>query len=487
VEIKSAMLTSGAAHPGKIFSEPSASVADVIAAVGALGEARSIVGAIGRYLFLNRARKSALKAALSAYGVLSGESLKGALAELFASRLEISVEVARSITFEDFVRSSGRILKIVASDVWSGRPKVFSRGQTPQTGVIDALVASAAFPGAFAPVRDLPTDPSAVLVDGGLASNTPAFLFYDEWRRGRMPTVVFQLTSSHPGGHFPASLVDYAGGLIRTAVNAGDEIIGAMLPFTRTIDLSGLEQFAVIDPHLRDVGVHQMFEIGRSRAEPRLRDMVEFRRASSLRPATVTDFARRYGAPGPFDTALSALRLQVGLWMLANARALPSADDLRVAVFLPVWDVANGKDLERVCWAIGFEFGFGSAPDRAIELSYGEGCVGMAVKLGQTTLDDTRLRRHDPSGGGLTAAHLELVPADRGSVVAIPVREYNLDAERPDADRAIVAVLALDSSLSLRDTGWAEMTCDDGPAAAHTDLLRIIEPWAALVARLLYA
>ena len=203
-EIKASMLEDGVASPGKIFAEGNANVAHFLDALGELGKAKGIKRAAIRYYRLPKEQKESIKAVITQYGVLTGESLKAALAEMFAAKLGVQVADARNMDFETFVGKTGKPLKIVASDVWSGRPRVYSRGRSPKLSVIDALAASAAFPCAFAPTRGLAgSELSAVLVDGGLASNTPAFLFHEEWRMTRFPTIVFQLVESNPGGDFP--------------------------------------------------------------------------------------------------------------------------------------------------------------------------------------------------------------------------------------------------------------------------------------------
>ena len=183
------------------------------------------------------------------------------------------------------------------------------------------------------------------------------------------------------------------------------------------------------------------------------------------------------------------MRFQMTLDMRSRGRPIQAPDDLRVAVFLPLLDPANVKDPKRSRWAIGFEYGFGDAEDRKIQFEYGQGCTGKAVETGQAIFDDTAQRRIDPAATGMTAEQLATVPHHRKSVIAIPVREYDLDSELSADERPIVAVLTVDSSLPLAETGWVAPVPDGHESAPRVDeeTLRILDSWAGLVARLLFA
>lgn len=491
-EIRGAMLSTGPAALNKLFIEDQHSAQDLLDAIDTLKESKGPLRGAVRFWGLSKPQKAALERVRVRFGMLSGTGLKAALAEMLSAKLSITKDEAQKIGFTDFVEKAGRPLKVVASDIWSGKPIVFSRQTTPDFCVIDALAASAAFPFAFCPIE--PADgqyDTAHLVDGGLASNTPAFLFYDEWTLGRTPTIVFQLVESNSKLD---DFGDYIGALVRTSVNASDQIIGGMLPFVQTVDIGGLDGIGVIAPSLSDKKIKQAFDVGEEQAKSSLSSFVQLRRAQGKLPQGVTDFARRYGDPDVFDTALASFRMQLALNMQTNGAPLSGADDLRVAVFLPIRNHVDVTDLTRTSWAIGFEFGFGAALDRDIQFSLGRGCVGRSVETGQPTFDDTLARRENPELTGLTAEQMETVPQDRRSVLAAPIRAYNVDSELSADRRPIVAVLTVDSSLVLRETTWvggfvgfpegsgrdAEYRVDDGTR-------RIVESYARLVSRLLSA
>ncbi|MHC2663265.1 patatin-like phospholipase family protein [Bradyrhizobium diazoefficiens] len=82
-------------------------------------------------------------------------------------------------------------LRVVATDLSKGDLRLFSKKETPDALVADAVAASMAYPLFFKPVQI----GDSVLVDGGLSSNSPAWVLDDlrEVSSVRVPTFAFRL------------------------------------------------------------------------------------------------------------------------------------------------------------------------------------------------------------------------------------------------------------------------------------------------------
>jgi len=108
-------------------------------------------------------------------------------------------------------------LRIVASNVSTGAYFTYSRGETPNDYVYAAATASAMIPFFFEPRRD-----GGVLVDGGMLSNFPLFLF----EREPFPTVGFRLRPiAQPNIQVQIqSLGGFALQLLETMMDAHDKI-----------------------------------------------------------------------------------------------------------------------------------------------------------------------------------------------------------------------------------------------------------------------
>jgi NTE family protein len=86
-------------------------------------------------------------------------------------------------------------LRVITTDLTEGDIRLFSKTATPDTPVADAVAASMAYPLFFKPVQI----GGSTLVDGGLASNAPAWVL-DDLRDGsdvRIPTFAFRLLDTN--------------------------------------------------------------------------------------------------------------------------------------------------------------------------------------------------------------------------------------------------------------------------------------------------
>jgi predicted acylesterase/phospholipase RssA len=89
------------------------------------------------------------------------------------------------VSFNDLFAATGVELYVVAMDLASGTPVVFSRRTTPWVEVSSAVTSSCAIPGAFPPGRVVFNHPHRgagvhQLVDGGTFANYPTFVFKDQ-------------------------------------------------------------------------------------------------------------------------------------------------------------------------------------------------------------------------------------------------------------------------------------------------------------------
>jgi predicted acylesterase/phospholipase RssA len=96
--------------------------------------------------------------------------IREALARFFVTRK--SAVAQRQLRFSDLAPSAGyRPLVVVASDVVLGTTRIFSPETTPDTTLVEALMASIAVPFLFQTYASHPNQP--LLVDGGLCENLP--------------------------------------------------------------------------------------------------------------------------------------------------------------------------------------------------------------------------------------------------------------------------------------------------------------------------
>jgi NTE family protein len=96
-----------------------------------------------------------------------------------------------SITFKELYAVTKKELKVIATDVLTGRVVEFSYDETPDACVFQALAASSSYPIFFEPS----SYKSYYLVDGGLSCNLPTYVFHKK-KHKRLPVYAFDLINT---------------------------------------------------------------------------------------------------------------------------------------------------------------------------------------------------------------------------------------------------------------------------------------------------
>jgi NTE family protein len=191
---------------------------------------------MGLQLWKHRAMLHTL---FSEFGFSNGSILAEAIFGLVQAR---QPKLARGFTFNDVAVLGCPSLKIVASDLVNRKPVVFSNcGGDEQNGsVLDAMRASMSYPFAFQPVKH----GSGYLVDGGLCSNLPVFLFNRERETDRLGLLAFDTVQKIKQPASEYGFFDLCKEMVDTALDAGDYLM------RRT--LSGVYRIPVVIPEKYD-------------------------------------------------------------------------------------------------------------------------------------------------------------------------------------------------------------------------------------------
>ena len=143
-------------------------------------------------------------------------------------RRKLGSDLPENFTFVDLTTRKLRPLKIVASDLSSRQPVVFS-AVDEDAPVLSAVHGSMSYPLIFKPLRYN----KRLFVDGGLCSNLPAFVFDSERARDRRPLIAFDLVSASRTPPNPYEFGHFVSDLMETALEAGDYLRGQSKEFYR--------------------------------------------------------------------------------------------------------------------------------------------------------------------------------------------------------------------------------------------------------------
>ncbi len=175
-------------HPKEFFPDKGKKLEDLKSCVAELSSilnsSKSLIHKVwsARGIFKKNAQlRSAL---IEGWGLYDGDLLRQRLLDLIRTKRP-ELRNHTDITFEHLEELGCPPLKIVASDITNRCAAVFERkahkvsrrNRVHTASVIEAVRASAGYPFLFEPVH---LGDQSTLIDGGLASNLPSFLFADE-------------------------------------------------------------------------------------------------------------------------------------------------------------------------------------------------------------------------------------------------------------------------------------------------------------------
>jgi NTE family protein len=370
----------------------------------------------------------------SEFGLCDGQFLEDFLRKKIIYKLP-KLANKPVITFADLRAQRCPTLKIVASDLKQRRPFVFSAlGGDEQGGsVIDAVRASISFPFVFRPVKVNKT----FLVDGGLGSNLPLFLFEKDLTRGNLPIVAFDLITASKNKTGKYDLGDFFDDMMTTALESGDDLMRNVLKRVRYIPINIPESIGTLDFSLARAQKLQLFTCGHSDAASELGNY-------DVKPTTLIEqLQAQYASPKVVVSILRAVAKEFEEKTKAtNIRAnimLPSGDGTRIVVY---------------------HYGMDDDSDCDLILDMDAGCTGRAWSEKSMALADlVEAREHYSSQWKMKRTQQAKIPKDRKAMLAIPIFAHTeMVGEHINApislDAEPIGTLAVDTDTALGDTMW---------------------------------
>lgn len=370
-------------------------------------------------------------------------------------------------------------LKVLATNLSKGRSEIFSPDQTPNEKVAAGVSASAAYPFLIQPVQS--SRNRELLVDGGLCSNTPTFLFLNDAKRHRVPIIVFQLERERSSFERPNinSLEKYVEAALDIAVNASDRLRDEdASPLIYTVRVPIPATFRPMSLGLDHGQVDLFFEGGYERARERLVEWPAFK-AFAEHAEDEDELAWRliasYGPRKIFENVLRAIGNDLFRFTSEKGR-ISTSPDLRISLWLPILDTDR-----RVRLVLTYSHGFGTDhEDQSLVFGEQDGIVGRCFQTGSFAADDlerlSSTAQPDPTNGR--------VPEGRRAVLAFPIRA---GSDIPPHSRSRpVAVCAIDAMTPLEDTGWLTRSSSTNQLFSR-ELTVILSEWESVLKQLLRA
>lgn len=397
-------------------------------------------------------------------GLDSGEALKRYLFERIKEK-HSGLSGHADITFEHLEAAGCLPLKIVASDITRRRPAIFSRQQTDYgASVLDAVRASTSYPFAFRPV----VKNGRCLVDGGLASNLPAFLFDEEYRETRVPALAFDLTAP-PGSDLEGyDFGRFSSDLLATALEASDELLRRVLRGVHHVPVEtppGIEtlNFAISRDDRR-----RLYDAGYKAATEFLNRFELLQRVKAAGDEMKRQLQVEFGSPQLYQPVLYGLAKQV--------EAETQARKVRAHVMLPT----GRPKLTRI---VVYGYGMDHDADADLELAENAGCSGVAWAQRAPAIADLEEAAVSPEDWGMTLVQHAKVPANRKAMLCVPIHRQRRTDET--GTPMPIATLAVDTVTALARTGWLARSPGSEDLSPSQEVVAIMVSWANVLYRLL--
>jgi NTE family protein len=400
------------------------------------------------------------------FGLYSGDKLCEVLLKLIVQKRPDLIGIDDP-TFDDLERNGGKTLKIVASDTRARRAIVFSKAaSSPSQSVIQAVRASVSYPFFFQPVM---TRGGKRLVDGGLSSNLPAFLFDSEHEQSQWPIIAFDLVAGERTGG--SGVMSFFEELSDTAFEASDEIIGSLLPGLKHICLQVPANIKTLKFDLSDTDIESLYKYGYSDASAALNRWDKLIGSAEAGETIQKQLAVYYGPEALFKPVLEALKREMESKTLAK--------NVRTHIMLPT----GRRDGSRI---VVYHAGFRKEDsDGALELDEFGGCSGQAnLDHAPAFADLVQARSCYDSNWKMTSHQQSMVADDRCAMLSVPIFSRELRIGESEKDVPVRAILSIDTSSTLEEAGWIENRENAMPVVTRgvTDLAI---QWAAVISKLL--
>ncbi|MUH01436.1 hypothetical protein F7734_57890 [Scytonema sp. UIC 10036] len=334
------------------------------------------------------------------------------------SSLKEQLKNATDITFQNLKDIGCFPLKIVASDVTSHKAVVYPQGEGEEAlnySVIKAVRASISYPFVFTPV----IEGDRVLVDGGLSSNLPVFLFKEEQRKNSKPVIAFDLysqdnpKSSHTKhkyefGQFCAdmlsTIIDSSDDLLRSVT---DKVYHVRVPIpasVKTLDFS-------IDVELRE----NLFYRGYSATASFLAlNLPQWKKATN----TIEQLQALHAPPYLVKPTLKTI-----------VREIEESTNLRNCrsyIMLP-------KEENR--FAIAYQYKMDEDPDVDWQIDRNnKGAWGESWRERKFFLLNVKNLKQEPSVFNMTKPQVNKIPKDRKTIVTVPIFNWKTITEITEED-----------------------------------------------------
>jgi len=305
------------------------------------------------------------------HGLYNGQRLTDYLWALIRTKLGLNDDARSSFTFEYLKTIGAPDLKIVASDISLRRAAVFPRDSSRYgSDILNAVRASAGLPFAFQPVRI----GESYLIDGGVASNLPIFLFGRESEETRYPTVAFDLVQERKATI--TGLADFLRESFFTCLEASDVLMRDATSYVFHIPIPIPSDVNTLDFHISRAAKQSLYDSAYRHTDEYFCEIPMLAKARGTVLSTKEQMMAQYGNAVLYQPVLRAL--------IGDIEEASAARGVRANIMLHTTRLEDGVPTRLVVYQVGMD----SDGDKDLEMKEDAGCSGEAWRTRRVTLAD---------------------------------------------------------------------------------------------------
>jgi NTE family protein len=448
-EIKNILTTK--VHPRSLLDENTTARSRLSILLDVFRSAKSLLGAstsqlrIIRFLWENRDAIEMLRT-MHGVGLYSGEAFVSVLQSVLKDSPLGSKIGDQPITFDALRRDGGPDLKIVAANLTNADAFVFDASHTPTVEIVTAVRASMSYPFVF----DTPFYQNQRLTDGGLASNLPVFLFSNEYKRTGFPIIGFDLVDPPRSRSSGYDLAAFADDLASCALGASDRLFREHVSGVEVISVEFEKRISTLNFDVTVDDIRAMYAWGENSAFRFLSQYDRLQIALNNQDDKVRELQLLFGTPKIIEPMLWPVKESV-------EKRFRQAEDIKISILLPL-SVKRGT-----MWLKCYHFGY-HHDDHDIEIS---------SPLELVTIDECV--------ENLKEIVIDVQAGASGSeprcVAYFPILSPDADSVRKRD--AIRAVLRIETTTPIGDTGWVETGLEN--AYVNDDLISLVNTWTSII------
>lgn len=364
-----------------------------------------------------------LSAALNEKGIFDTSSFQ----EWLDDKLRKKLGLNHTVTFGDLEK-----LTIISTDTNQCKIQLFNKRYTPEIGVAEAVAASIAIPFFFKPKKLLLGTQSVEtnLVDGGMVSNYPTWIFDKERleSEAQLVTIGYKLVNRLESERQKLNFFGYLISLVNAAL-WGDQ----------SLEIRGIENLHSI-PLRVSTGTLE-FDLDNSK---------KINLYSEGRDCAALYFSECVGMRNKVEIS-KALELAATIALSYVQNALPNskAIHLRANIFIPTF---HDSDMLRLMYS----YNMGNDADDKLLIKVGSGAAGVCFKEGKVVLCDlVKAKSTFETVWKLNKYQQALVRTSLKSLISLPIFQKNTGN--------VLAVLSFDSdddileALQAAESKWMDL------------------------------